>query len=212
MEIRIEKERVPNTLSISRINWGAIMGGTLLGIFSQILLGLLGLAIGITAFHPGQALTTGISIGAGVYIAAITVISVYIGSFAAGRFAGFVSRYDGLFHGVTTLALLTVISLFTISAGIGTILSSSLSYGLNTFSLQQSQQISFSNYPIQVQATGAAISLSPQQRLYLQQQVDKVVTGTIWIAFITAFLSLLASAIGGIMGIKSRLVNDSNNY
>jgi len=209
MDILIEKENVPNAFSISRINWGAITGGTLLGIFSQILLGLLGLAIGITAFHPGQAITAGMSVGAGIYIVAITIVSVYIGAFAAGRFAGFVSRYDGLFHGVTTLALLTVISLFTISAGIGTFVGGSLSYGLNAARFQQSQQIAFSNYPVQVYTTGAAASLSPKQRLYFQQQADRVAAGTIWLAFITAFLSLIAAAFGGVMGMKSRLVNDS---
>lgn len=210
MAIIIEKENSPNTLSISRINWGAIMGGTLLGVFSQILLGLLGLAIGVISFHPEQGFTSGMSVGSAIYIAAITIISVYVGAFATGRFAGFVSRYDGLFHGVTTLALLTVISLFTISSGIGTFVVGSLSYGLNAASLQQSQrEIAFSNYPANVQITGAAASLSPQQRSYLKHQVDTVAAGTIWITFITAFLSLVAAAFGGMMGMKSRFVNDS---
>lgn len=41
MGTKVENEYIQTNLR-NRINWGAILGGTVIGLFSQILLGILG--------------------------------------------------------------------------------------------------------------------------------------------------------------------------
>jgi len=201
MESRAEREHVPFGTT-SRINWGAIIGGAIIGIFFQTLLGLLGLAIGVTAFRPGEPITLQTGIAAGTYLLVISVISVFLGAFAAGRFAGFVSRYDGVFHGVATLSLLTVISLLTISSAIGAI---GITYG-NTMA-EQVQAGRLAQMPPPLggkslqQTTGAAAPMTAQESL----QAKKNMASASWTAFMTAAFSLIAAIIGGVLGIRSRV-------
>ena len=185
----------------SRINWGAIIGGSIIGLFFQVLFSLFGIAVGITALNPGARVGMGFGIGAGIYLVLITIISVFIGAFAAGRFTGLASRYDGLLHGVATLALLTIVSLFTITSGLG----ATFSYGLQVAKLPQVQQVAPSGSKIQEKTTGAAANITPRQQMYLQQQANKFARRATWTTFITGLLSLIAAAFGGILGLKSRI-------
>ena len=102
MRTQPENECSPN---VSRINWGAIFGGTFIAMFFQIMLGLLGLAVGLSVLNPNYVgATRNVSIGSGIWLLIITIISVFIGAFATGRFAGLQAKYDGLLHGIATLA------------------------------------------------------------------------------------------------------------
>ena len=190
---------------ISRINWGAIIGGSIIGLFFQILLGLFGLAVGITALNPVAGAGRGFGIGAGIYIVLITIASVFIGSFAAGRFTGLASRYDGLLHGVATLALLTIVSLFTVGTGIGT----TFSYGLQVASMPRVQQAAPSMTKMQTRTTGAAANIATQR--VMEIQTAKLVRRITWTAFITALLSLIAAGAGGLLGLKSRIGQNRTN-
>jgi len=191
------------TNAFSRINWGAIFGGTFIAMFFQLLLGLLGLAIGLTVLRPGQAISPeGVGFGTGIWLVLITLISVFIGTFAAGRFAGIQSRYDGLMHGVATLAFLSILSIFMVSSGVSNVIGGAFTYGMQAAQSPQIQQIMPQGG---AQTTGAAApTMTPQQSLIIQQQADKFLTRTTWIAFITGLLSLIVAAIGGFLGMQSR--------
>lgn len=207
METRTGHEWTP-TNNVSRINWGAIWGGTFIAMFFQLLLGLFGLAIGLTVINPAQGVSPqGIGIGTGIWLILITLISVFIGAFAAGRFAGTAAKYDGLLHGVTTLAFLTILSLFLVTSGVSNVVGGAFSYALQAAQTPQMQQMMPSGTQIQQQTTGAAAptqQLTPQQQMAIKQQADKFATRASWIAFITGLLSLIAAAIGGFVGMGSR--------
>jgi len=208
----MEKNTVDTNISepnvFSRINWGAIFGGTFIAMFFQLLLGLLGLAIGISVLNPARAVSPqGIGVGTGIWLILITIISVFIGAFAAGRFAGLQARYDGLMHGVATLAFLTILSLFLVSAGVSNVIGGAFTFGLQAAQMPQVQQAMPSDEQLKSQATGAAApiqTLTPQERMVLKQQADRYATAATWIAFITGLLSLIVAAIGGFLGMQSR--------
>lgn len=192
--------------AMSRISWGAIFGGAFIAMFFQLLLGLLGLAIGLTVLDPGQAIPArGLTIGAGIWMVLTTIISVFIGAFAAGRFAGLSAKYDGLLHGVATLAFLSILSIFLVSSGVSNVVGGAFSFGLQAAKLPQAQQA----MPGQtMQQTGAAAQLqnmTPQQRMMIQQQANKYATTATWITFITSLLALIVAAIGGFLGMQSRV-------
>lgn len=186
--------------AISRINWGAIFAGTFIAILFQLFFGLLGLAVGLSVLSPGQAISPqSVGIGTVIWLVIVTLISVFIGTFAAGRYASFQSKFDGIFHGITTLAFLTVMSLFLFTSGISSIVGGTLEMGIQAAQTPQAQQAAPSRM------TGAAApAMTPQQQLALKQQADRYATGAAWTAFITILLAIITAITGGYLGLKSR--------
>lgn len=193
-------QNTPNV--INRINWGAIFAGTFIALLSQLFFGLLGLAVGLSVIGPGQTISPqSMGVGTAIWIVLITLISVFIGTFAAGRYATLQSRFDGIFHGITTLAFLTIISLFLFTSGISNIVGGTLALGVQASQTPQAQQA----IPSPNQMTGAAApTLTPQQQQALRQQADRLATGTAWTAFITILLAIITAALGGYLGLRSR--------
>ncbi|MCQ8780842.1 hypothetical protein [Mangrovibrevibacter kandeliae] len=105
--------------SIRRISWGAILAGALLILMLHAMASLLGLGLGLQS--GGSAASDVRAAGlrmlaspAGLWSLGSILVSTLIGAYAAGRFAGFASRRDGLLHGlvawiVATLVLLAVL-------------------------------------------------------------------------------------------------------
>lgn len=206
METRIDNE--PTQVNpAGRINLGAIVGGTIIGLFSQGLLSLLGLATGLLIIDPGEQIGAAFTIGTTLYLILITLFSVFIAAFATGRFAGLFSKNDSLLHGIATLALLTLISAFTINMGVSNVLNGALSYRAQTACAPQSQQA----MPLERQITGAAASMTPQQQRQMQSNIKKYVTSISWMGFITGLIALVVAALGGIMGMKSRFHYNTAN-
>lgn len=106
-----------------RLSWGAIFAGLVVAMVVQILLALLGLAIGFGTidFQGGTGLG-GIGVGAGIWAVVTALISLFVGGMAAGHLAGVLTRFDGVMHGVLVWGLSTIVALWTLSAGVSTIL------------------------------------------------------------------------------------------
>ncbi|HEX7050380.1 MAG TPA: hypothetical protein VF188_09280 [Longimicrobiales bacterium] len=106
-----------------RLSWGAVFAGLVVAVVVQVLLSLLGLAIGLGAvnFQTGQPFA-GIGVGAGIWAVATALISLFVGGLAAGHMAGIVSRFDGIMHGVLVWGLSVILALWALSTGISTLL------------------------------------------------------------------------------------------
>lgn len=114
---RLERE----PLHSHRVSWGAVTAGVLLAIMTQILLGLLGLAIGLSVYNPGEGAPQGIGVGSGIWLALSTIISVFIGAWGTSWWANDPFRKDGILHGVLTWSLFMVVTMALIGMGIGTL-------------------------------------------------------------------------------------------
>lgn len=90
------------TVGRSRIRWGAIFAGWVVGLAVQMMLTLLGLAIGAASIdlRESQALS-GIPLGTGIWTGVSMLISAFIGGYIAARLAGIHNRMDGFYHGAT---------------------------------------------------------------------------------------------------------------
>jgi hypothetical protein len=88
----------PVTHNRRRISWGAIFAGTLVAIATQLLLTLLGLAIGAWAVNPsaGPAGMQGVGMGAGIWALLSFIIALFCGGWVAGRMSGLGNKLDGL--------------------------------------------------------------------------------------------------------------------
>ena len=108
--------------AVRRISWGAIIAGVVVILVVQLLMMLLGLAIGASTIDPvsgdtPQASSFGIS-GAIWWLIA-TAVSVFAGAWVAGRLAGMPARTDGMLHGIVTWAAATLIAVYLLTSTIG---------------------------------------------------------------------------------------------
>lgn len=93
----------------SRVSWGGVVGGALVALTSWLLLNALGYAIGLsTATVRSIADLRIVSTGIGVWVGVSAVLSLFIGSYAASKFAGVRFSSDGLWHGLATWAFASI--------------------------------------------------------------------------------------------------------
>lgn len=104
-----------------RVQWGPIVAGSLISLGVLILLTMLGVAIGASAFEPGADLTDW-GTGAGIYGGLSALIALFAGGWVAAKSAAVDGPYagtmNGLLAGLTTIVVLLVAS----SLGIANIL------------------------------------------------------------------------------------------
>lgn len=94
----------------SHIQWGAIVAGLALGLAVQMLLTLLGLAIGAWSIDLRDAQPAGgIPLATGLWTGMSMLISAFVGSYAASRLSGASNRTQGLYHGAVLWGVASVV-------------------------------------------------------------------------------------------------------
>ncbi|MCC2643227.1 MAG: conserved rane protein of unknown function [Nitrospira sp.] len=110
----------------SRIRWSAVFAGFVVGVSVQMVLTLLGLAIGAWSInlHESQP-TQGIPLGTGIWTGLSMLISAFTGGYVTSRLSGASLRSDGMYHaavvwGVTWLVFtwLTTTAMATMIGGL----------------------------------------------------------------------------------------------
>ena len=107
-----------------RISWGAIFAGVVLVLAVQLLLSLLGLAVGLTTVDPGQGASgmpsaSSLGIGAGIWWTVSYIIALIAGGYIAARLAGIVTSYDGVLHGLLTWAFALLVTFYLLTTALG---------------------------------------------------------------------------------------------
>ncbi len=94
------------SLGGSRIKWGAIFAGWVVGLATHMMLTLLGLAIGAWSIDLRQSgAMNGIPLGTGIWTGVSMLIAAFVGGYVAARLAGAFNRMDGVYHGATVWGL-----------------------------------------------------------------------------------------------------------
>src|SRR5882757_9114992 len=104
------------------ISWRAVIAGVVIALAVDVLLSLLGFAVGLTAFAPTAGATKGVGIGLGIWLILTAIASVFAGAYFGARVAGDPWKGDGVAHGVLVWAGFTIISLWLVGSGAGKIL------------------------------------------------------------------------------------------
>lgn len=113
-----------------RLSWGAIFAGLFIAVGLHLVLALLGVAIGLSAWDPaspGGVDGSEVATGVGIWAAISALIALFVGGSATGRLAGILRRKDGALHGVVLWALTTVVMLWLIVSGLGFLLGGAFS-------------------------------------------------------------------------------------
>lgn len=112
--------------AVRRISWGAIFAGIAVVLVVELLLMLLGLAIGAATIDPlargDTPSASTLSIGSAIWWLISTAIAVFAGAWVAGRLAGMPTKTDGMLHGVVTWAVATLLGLYLLTSTIGSII------------------------------------------------------------------------------------------
>ena len=93
-----------------RIQWGAIIAGLDVGLAVQMLLTLLGLAIGAWSIDFREAQPAGgIPLATGLWTGMSMLMSAFVGGYAASRLSGAPTRTEGVYHGAVLWGVTSVV-------------------------------------------------------------------------------------------------------
>jgi hypothetical protein len=111
--------------NIGRVSWPAIFAGTLIMLIVLMLLSLLGLGIGLGSINPAEEThpMQGLGTGTLIWWVISNLIAVFIGAFACAHLTNVRYKYSGIFHGVLSWCLYTLISFWLMTTAVGGIIS-----------------------------------------------------------------------------------------
>jgi len=107
-----------------RVSWAAILAGVTVALVLQLLLGVLGIAIGSSTIDPlrEQNPTGGLGTGAGIWFVVTGLISLFAGGWTAGRLAGIPRTIDSSLHGVLTWGIATLLTFYLLTTTVGAVI------------------------------------------------------------------------------------------
>lgn len=173
--------------ALRRLSWGAIFAGTFIAVIIQVMLTLLGAAIGLNYAGPRSDVSAeAVGTGAAIWWIISTLIALFIGGWVAAHLAGVVRHMDGALHGLVTwsLAMLLVLVL------LGTSLSALTGAALNT------REGRLSLLP-QDQRQAAPQMREGATETVREERARSAASGTAFATFLMLLLGGAASVIGG---------------
>ena len=107
-----------------RVSWGAVFAGITLALVTQLLLSLLGMAIGFSVVDAsGDAdPTDGFGIGAGIYFVLSSILSLFVGGYVAGSLATVQTTRDRILHGLLTWGGASILLFLLLTTAIGNLI------------------------------------------------------------------------------------------
>lgn len=175
-----------------RVRWGAVIAGWAVGLATQLVLTLLGLAIGAWSIDLQEAEpASGVPIGTGIWTGISMLISAFVGGYITARMSGSPLRSDGLYHGVIVwgvnwlvFAWLTTTAMATLLGGVFSAFGAtlqSLGQGATTVVSAAASQLSGGNFSIsmdnlhrQVESTLAATGKKELQPGEIRKDAERV--------------------------------------
>ena len=204
-----------------RISWGAIIAGLIVSLVCQILLTMLGVAIGAATIDPlnEQKPMEGMGTGAAIWWLVSGLISLFLGACVSGRLAGMPRKGDGALHGIIMWGTATLITILLFSTALGGVLGGAMSMFRNVGtqvntgqgapasqiggqiqSELQQRGLTPEQLKQQAQNTAERVQSDPQAEAQAREAGDKaakgVSQGAMW-TFIALLLGAAVSAWGG---------------
>jgi hypothetical protein len=183
---------------VDRVRWGAIIAGLLAALSTLAVLGVLGAAIGFSAYDAGDNARP-FGVGASWWGAISMLISLAVGGWLAARTAAVRGQHNGVLNGamvwVTAIPLLT----YVLVGGVASTARTAIESG----SRVTAERRDINSRDITDQAQQAAdrmrAAVTPDDVNHATNSAAK----TSWITLASLLLSLGASAIGGYVGSRN---------
>lgn len=174
----------------NRVQWGPIVAGIVTSIATLLVLTVLGLAVGASAFEPRDV---GESVGntAAIWGVISVIIALFLGGWVAAKSAAVAGTPSGVLNGLMVGCAMLAILIWVAGSSIGGLLGAVGTNIADITNLAQNQGISAQDVEQQ------ASQLSPQQ-------VFDSVQDSSWWTLLGLLVALIASAIGGAAGHNNR--------
>jgi hypothetical protein len=201
-----------------RVRWGPIIAGLFAALSTLAVLSVLGLAIGASAFEPGDSASS-FGIGAGIWGAISALLAFGVGGWTAARTAALGGRVNGLLNGTMVWVVAIPLLLYLLSSGIGSLLGTAgraastaaqvaapaagqaANKAANNPALQATVQAGAQNAQAAVQATAQAVQQQLANPANQAAAADAVKKGA-WGTLASLLLGLAAAALGGSLGAR----------
>lgn len=105
---------------VDRVRWGPILAGLFAALSTLAGLSILGLAIGASAFTPGDSGST-FGLGAGIWGGISTLLAFLVGGWLAARAAAVQGRASGVLNGAMVWFVAIPLLIYALGSGIGAI-------------------------------------------------------------------------------------------
>lgn len=212
--------------SLARVSWGSIFAGAVIALATQIVLALIGVAIGLATLDPATGNTpsgTALGTGAAIWLVISSLVSLFFGGYVAARLAG---RFNGWLHGLITWGTLTLLTLMLLTTAAGQLVGAAS--GLTNFAVNKDNKVSILPPALQQQvdqlkgqvnqsadqAVAQAQATDPQTREAQARDVgQKAATGGAvgtGAAALAMILGAVAAAVGGRTGERVRRIESSS--
>ena len=98
------------------VSWQAVFAGTVVAIAVELVLAILGVAVGLAVVHPGGGSAgNGFGLAAGIWWIVSAIISLIVGSYVGARLANVPARFDGVLHGLTIWGVTVLVAVYVLS-------------------------------------------------------------------------------------------------
>jgi hypothetical protein len=201
----------------SRVSWGAVFAGVVIATALQLVLTVLGAAIGLTALD-GEDSGKAFGIGAGLWALLVPLITLFVGGMTAGRLANVREKGDAFLHGALVWGVSLLLAAWLLGTGASRLIGSTLNLAGNVAggAANAAGQVASRSDVNAADVQGADDRLrqeaaqrgvtegEAQQRAdSLRQQAGQVAdkaqgvaAGGAWLALLALGLSLAAAALG----------------
>lgn len=115
---------------LSRVSWGAVFAGVVIATALQLVLTVLGAAIGLTALD-GQDSGKAFGIGAGIWAVLVPLATLFLGGMTAGRLAGVRDKFEGFMHGALVWSVSLLMAAWLLGTGASRLIGSTLNLAGN---------------------------------------------------------------------------------
>lgn len=211
--------------AFSRVSWGAVFAGLVIATALQVVLTVLGAAIGLTALD-GPDSGKAFGIGAGIWALLVPLVTLFVGGMTAGHLANVRDRTDGFLHGALVWGLSLLLATWLLGTGASRILGGTLNLAGNITGSAVSAagsvasrtdvdgadlQSARARVEAEARARGvseqevqAQISRVQESAGEVADQAQSVAAGGAWLALLALGLSLGAAAFGALRGLRGR--------
>jgi hypothetical protein len=148
--------------SFARVCWGAIFAGAVVVLATQLVLTLIGGAIGLAILNPatGQSPSGAtLGVGAAIWLVMSSLLSLFVGGYVAGRLGG---TFNGWLHGLATWATVTTFTLLLLATAASGLIGAAS--GLGAFAVSSSDKISRAQLPPTLQQQVDQLTAEASQR------------------------------------------------
>ena len=125
-ETIVARAGIPAESPLHRVNWAAIWAGFIVTTVAQIILSVIGIALGFSIWNPSEGGLGGFALGAWIWLFVTAIISLFLGGMTIGRLTGALTRGDALLHSVVLWGLSAVLAMWMIANGVGMLVGSTL--------------------------------------------------------------------------------------